>query len=325
MSGRTDCRSLATRSSRRARWTVRHGRRTDGELESFLRHQPTGSGKSTQIASASSGLRAPRTMRWLWGLKIIVDPSTEMGRAVFLSGRYEPTTMYVVQLLLRPGDCFVDVGANAGFFSLAAAAFVGDTGHVIAFEPSSREYASLLANLELNRLSRVTSVQSAIGEKADHADLRIAESVHSGHNTLASGFAYENVHSVQIERVAVTTLDSYASDRNVARIDVVKLDIEGAELLALRGARRILASMRPILILEVFDQGLRKVEGSAEEMQLFLQDLRYSLWEIDDATGALSRAAVYPGISANMVAIPDERMDEVSARLNARVQGLLII
>ena len=54
--------------------------------------------------------------------------------------------MYVAQLLLRPGDCFVDVGANAGVFSLAAAAFVGDTGHVIAFEPSSREYASLLAS-----------------------------------------------------------------------------------------------------------------------------------------------------------------------------------
>jgi FkbM family methyltransferase len=268
-------------------------------------------------------LRAARIMRWLWGLKIIIDPSTETGRAVFLSGRYEPTTMYVVQLLLRLGDCFVDIGANAGLFSLAAAAFVGSSGQVIAFEPSSREYASLLANLKLNGLSHVTSVQSAIGEAVGHADLKIAESLYSGHNTLMSGFAYESVASTKIERVPVTTLDSYASDRNLARVDAIKVDVEGAELMALRGARRILTSLRPILIIEVFDQALRKGGASAEDVRLLLRDLGYFLWEIDDATGALSRGATLPSSdSSNMVAIPEERVNEVSVRLNARVPGI---
>ena len=107
----------------------------------------------------------PRAMRWLWGLSVMVDPSTEMGRAVYLSGRYEPTTMYVMGRLLDSGGCVFDVGANAGLFTLAATRRVGEDGRVVAFEPSPREYALLRKNVDLNRLTNVRTVQRAVGDK----------------------------------------------------------------------------------------------------------------------------------------------------------------
>ena len=260
----------------------------------------------------------PRVMDWLWGLTVMIDPTTEMGRAVYLSGRYEPTTMYVMGRLLDPGGCFIDVGANAGYYTLAAAARVGRHGRVIAFEPSSREVGMLRTNVDLNALSNVTTVRAAVGDRAGRIELRIAEQVHSGHNTLGTAFAYESVHATGTETVPMVTLDDYLRTEGLRGVDVVKIDIEGAELLALRGATAMLAEMRPVVILELFDQSLRQLGASAKDVGAFLREASYTICNMDDATGLLSVAGpISDEVAANVIAVPDERRDAVMARVAA--------
>jgi FkbM family methyltransferase len=263
-------------------------------------------------------LTEPRPIRWLWGLRIIINPDTEIGRAIYLSGRYEPSTMHVMQRLLPEGGCFVDVGGNAGMFSLAAAAKVGVAGSVYVFEPSPREYKALRRNVELNALSNVTTLQQALSDSSGTTALRIAEVWHSGHNTLGEAFAYEDVETTDHVVVQMTTLDEFARDLSMDRLDLIKIDVEGAELKVLRGGRETLTRMRPVVILELFDAALRKSGASADAVRAFFDDIGYTLLRIADATGSLAFGNE-PGesLSANVVAIPAEHASRIIEWVNA--------
>ncbi len=273
----------------------------------------------TQIrARQLAQLDRPRPMRWLWGLQVMVDRVTEIGRAMYLSGRYEPSTMHVVQRLLSDGACFFDVGANVGIFSLAGAVAVGSTGRVVAFEPSSREFNLLRKNIELNHLDQVITLQQAVADVPGRADLRVAEALHSGHNTLGAGFAYAGVVVEAVEEVQVTTIDEWVRKGSPPRVDVLKMDIEGAELRALRGARDTLSRFRPVIVVELLDLALRRCGASADEVRGLLAQSGYTLWQIDDATGRLAPLdGSHATQSANVVAIPAERATQVIERVNA--------
>ena len=96
-----------------------------------------------QRAARFDRLQRPFVLRWSDRLVIRIVPREQISRALYVSGTYEPNALVVLRSLLREGDIFVDVGANVGVFSLVASGWVGPAGHVIAFEPSSREFSRL--------------------------------------------------------------------------------------------------------------------------------------------------------------------------------------
>ena len=150
---------------------------------------------------------------------------------------------------------FVDVGANDGYYTLFAARRVGPSGRVVAAEPSSRERAHLQRNLGRNGLDNVSVVPAAIGAAAGLADLHLAHGVHAGHNTLGS-FAHDDVVRASLERVPIEPLDAVIARLGLARVDFVKIDVEGAEASVIAGAATVLSSMRPLMLLEVNDKAL---------------------------------------------------------------------
>ena len=158
-------------------------------------------------------------------------------------GHYEEGMQKVLSDLLRPGDTFFDVGANAGFFALAAARLVGPSGCVVALDPDPANAASVRAQAELNDMAHL-HVEAVAA--ADHeGDMTfVLESAGDSMGRLSpTGEGKETL------TVRATTLDHVANAHGTP--DVVKVDVEGAEGLVLTGAASLVASRTARWILEL--------------------------------------------------------------------------
>ena len=142
-----------------------------------------------------------------------------------------------------------------------------------------------------------------IADAAGVVQLRLAEAGHAGHNTIGERFAYGHVKMARLETVPATTLDIALAD--LTRCDVMKMDIEGAELRALAGGAATIARLRPALVLEVFDAALAGSGHTLADFFGWLDAHGYDVHDIDpDTAGLMPRAAVAPGVSKNIVALP---------------------
>jgi FkbM family methyltransferase len=252
-------------------------------------------------------LDAPALMRWPDGLVFELVPREQVSHVVYLSGTYEPNTLRLLRAWLEPGRVFIDVGANVGVITLAASSWVGATGRVIAIEPSSREFARLERHVRLNALTNVSTVRAAVAATSGPRTLRVASSATAGGNTLGSHFAYAEMEATGVERVEAVTLDELASRLRLERVDVVKLDIEGAEVEALRGASDLLRRHRPSLVVEVCATALEGNGVTVAALEAALRTARYTTFEIDDQTGELIRVeALAAEGGRNVAALPTE-------------------
>jgi FkbM family methyltransferase len=162
---------------------------------------------------------------------------------------YERKDFEMLRRLVPRGATFFDVGANIGWYSLHVAA-ADPAVTVYAFEPVPSSFGWLRAGVELNGLRNVEPVAMAVSDRTGDVVLYVDEAI-AGAASAAPSTDGEGLRAV---RCRSTRLDDFARERNVAP-DVVKLDIEGGELAALRGAPHILATHRPI----VFCEMLRKL------------------------------------------------------------------
>ncbi len=251
-----------------------------------------------------AAMREPFTMTWNDGLSFQLAPDDQSSCALYISSTYEPTTLCVLRTLLRPGDVFVDVGANAGLMVLAASRWVGVEGRIYAFEPSTREYSRLTDTIARNRLTQTTAVHTALGSCVRSAVLRVADATHGGLNTLGDSFAYAGVGTETMEPVEVQTLDAFVDTHRVPRIAAIKIDVEGSETDVLLGARRVLQRDRPALIIEVLGRALEATGSSTRQLEQLLLDQGYSLHRIDD-DGLLQRfQSLADADGENVVALP---------------------
>ena len=208
-------------------------------------------------AAREKDLAVPITVRWHGSTTVDLTLGNDNSLCLYVCGSFEPNEFAFLDRVLRPGMVFVDVGANDGYYTLFAARRVGPSGRVVAAEPSSRERAHLQRNLGRNGLDNVSVVPAAIGAAAGLADLHLAHGVHAGHNTLGS-FAHDDVVRASLERVPIEPLDAVIARLGLARVDFVKIDVEGAEASVIAGAATVLSSMRPLMLIEVNDKALAR-------------------------------------------------------------------
>lgn len=164
-----------------------------------------------------------------------------------LLGHYEEDVTEVLESLLTPGMTFVDVGAHAGYFTLLARRLISTRGKVYAFEPAPENFALLRRNLELNGFHDVTVFQKAVADRTGTAEFFLSDRESGWHSI------YPTVNGAsRCARVEVTTLDDAFTAQGWPRIDVVKIDAEGAEYAVLSGMRRLLEQRNPLhLIMEI--------------------------------------------------------------------------
>jgi FkbM family methyltransferase len=196
-------------------------------------------------------LKHPRLMSWFDRLEVLVAPREQISQALFMSGVYEPCTAWALQRILRRGDTFIDVGANVGLFTMLASRWVGADGHVVSLEPSRREFARLRHHIDHNALTNVHAFQIAAGSRDGNALLHVADTRHSGLNTIEDRFMYTDVPEAYTEVVPLVRIDDFVLRYGIPRVDVMKIDVEGAEQQVVAGARDTISRDRPALILEI--------------------------------------------------------------------------
>lgn len=163
---------------------------------------------------------------------------------IFCFGLRSEPDFEVMRSILRPNDHFVDVGANIGLFSMIASVEVGEKGAVYAVEALPGNRALLEGNLALNRLRNVQVIPVALTDSDGEINIFPSTNGNLGMASLsASGAKAEPI------RVPARTLDSLVADGTVAGCDVLKMDIEGAEELALRGMKGVFAERPPRAVL----------------------------------------------------------------------------
>lgn len=159
-------------------------------------------------------------------------------QSLLLTGRHEEWEVPVFLDALRPGQWVVDIGAHVGFYTLLAAERVGPQGRVIAFEPDPSNRRLLAANVAHNRLTQVTIVPKAVTAEAGRLWLRRDPTNRGAHHVGPSAAGPEDV---LVETVA---LDDFFDAEPAHAIDVMKIDVEGAEGLVWQGMQRLLAAQR---------------------------------------------------------------------------------
>ena len=243
---------------------------------------------------------------WYCGLRIWLYLGNDQSWTMFVGRGFEPNEFAFLATILKPGMTFVDVGANEGLYATFAARCVGPEGSVVAVEPSSREIGRLSRNLELNHLENVLTFPVAASNRSGQADLRIADYGHEGHNTLGA-FIYDT-SLARTETVRLSPLDDVVRDANIERVDVMKIDVEGAELAVLQGARGVLSRDRPILVVELCDATLQHQGASSQDVLRLLKEYGYRTFTFDPASGRPIAGETPPEEDRNVVAVPPSRV-----------------
>lgn len=214
-------------------------------------------------SSCSSGdgdrskLRVPIISGPLRGKWWLLTSRGQPGRV--LTGSYEPAHTRLAASLVAHGSTILDVGAHTGYYTLLFAKLAGESGKVVAFEPDPTNCKYLRRHVEINRLSTVLVVQAAVSDRAGRSQF-----------ALGTGSGTGRLGATGSLNVRTVDLDAYCAAEGI-RPALIKMDVEGAELLALTGARGLLERSRPTLILSTHGSALHL------ECMAFLRDLDYRL------------------------------------------------
>lgn len=182
-----------------------------------------------------------RSGLWFW-----IDPASHLGQELLVAGQYEACMAHVIEVLLRPGDVFLDVGANEGYFTVLASRQVGD-GRVLAIEPQTRLAGALLRNLEINSCRNVVLRSVALDGAPGWLNMYLRPSTNTG----ASGIFRRRIDA-SAETVMARCLDDVVAEEGIDRVRVLKVDCEGAEDRVVAGALRTLGAQRVDFILMEF-------------------------------------------------------------------------
>jgi FkbM family methyltransferase len=233
------------------------------------------------------------------GLAYRCDLRNLIAREICVTGRYAPVETAMVRRLLPRDGVFVDVGANLGYFVLVGAAAVGPGGRVVALEPDPRMAAELEENVRRNALAQVAVIRAAASDRAGTAALSgyAEEGGNFGTSTLLAeggGTMFD---------VPCAPLDDVLDERGISAVDLVKVDVEGAEPWVLRGMRRGLAAGRyRNVLVELHPWTWPDRGATVREMVGLMRECGYS-GRMSDSAPTATRRALY-GADEAAVSIP---------------------
>jgi FkbM family methyltransferase len=218
--------------------------------------------------------------------------------------RFEQAELEFILRVLRPGMTFFDVGANVGIFSLAAGQKLRrKTGLIFAFEPCPATFSILEKNLALNHLAEVRTVRAAVSDQTGEALLFVNARFKDGLNSLQDP-SHSDAEVVGREPVPTVTLDDFIARSSIPRVDVMKVDVEGAELLVFRGASQLLKrSDAPLILYEGYSWCAAGFHYHPVELMWLLASFGYELFVLDAETGRVRKRRPGESYDAMMVAV----------------------
>lgn len=214
----------------------------------------------------------------MFGLKFKYIPDGHFNHVLF-DGIYEPFSTNLIRKFLAAGDIVIDLGANFGWFTVHAADIVGPAGKVYAVEMSPNSIDTLVYNLSLNSLQNVKVVNACIDSVDGDAKSVIMNKI--GCDPLAYASAAEH----DVCTIKTITLDTIPT---VGPPALIKIDIEGFEVNALKGARKVLGSAHnPVLLIEFNEFALNRADSNCDELAMLLKSYGYDLYVQDGFSNKL--------------------------------------
>jgi FkbM family methyltransferase len=228
-------------------------------------------------------------------MQIWIDLADKFVSYGCLIDNYEPQETVAFRRLLQPGFHVADIGANVGWFTFLAAQFIGPEGRVTAFEPRTPTVDYLRRSVHLNQLeNQINVLPNAVGNRSDTVCLTWRPASRNPGNSYL-GEPGENDEGQLVE---MRELDAMLGE---ARVDCIKMDIEGAEGLALIGASAILRANRPFIMCEINPAALHAVSDmSVEEFLYVVRARNYIPFSLDDH-GDLARLKGLPEFGSHEV------------------------
>ncbi|HSV47567.1 MAG TPA: FkbM family methyltransferase [Ramlibacter sp.] len=284
-----------------AGWHRDAGLRLVAFLLRALPNRLRGKMRLARLLTRLVGRRAPVRLQDHLGNQIWCPSIDEpISQHLFANGVYEPDTQRIVLNFLRPGGCFLDVGANVGAIAVPVASARPDA-RVLCVEGDPDIVEFLQRNVQRNLCTGVTVVGVLVGAASAQVPFHQAPAHKFGMGSIGTQFGGSPILLQQL------SLDTVMDDAGIEAVDVVKIDIEGAELGALQGLRRRLTSASPpVVVFEFVDWAEPQIAGQAPgDAQRFLLGLGYRLFRLgasgtvtDELSGPLTTG------STMIVALP---------------------
>ena len=239
------------------------------------------------------------------GRKISVNLTTGMHTTVFFLGEFEKVLTQMVARLLRNGDVCFDVGANFGWYTTLFHKHCGTEGAVHAFEPVPVTFKELGINYQLmGKPENVFINNLALGDKNEEISINLFKDLPTGHASLSQQGRKDAV-SFQCQMM---TLDSYLEKQNIEQVNFIKVDIEGAELLFLKGAKKLFQQkIPPIFLMEMALRQTSNFDYKPDDLLHFISErAEYDFYTADEINGKLKQIKEFASddIGANVFCFP---------------------
>jgi FkbM family methyltransferase len=242
------------------------------------------------------------------GISWDLDLTQGIDFAIYFFGCFEPATVAAYEREIRPGQVVLDIGANIGAHVLHFARLVGDTGKVVAFEPTAYAYGKLRKNCALNPIlaQRIRAEQAMLVAEAGE---RVPESIYSSW-PLVGVPELHAVHRGQLQGTVGArsiTLDDVVTELGLKAVDHIKLDVDGNEPEVIRGGEGTLTRFKPVIFMELAPYLYSGTPDRLERMILSLQGIGYRFYHERNGRALPTRVAdiirlVPTGGSINVVA-----------------------
>ncbi|MEO8131964.1 MAG: FkbM family methyltransferase [Bryobacteraceae bacterium] len=211
------------------------------------------------------------------GVSLRLDPEDLVAREILIRNVWQQEVWQSISDGLSTGGVFLDVGAHIGYDTLKASVKVGPSGKVISFEPNPGTLAELRANIAASYATNVTVEPIACTDKEQ--TLTLFDSTSEG-NSGASSLSLANADEAKYGTLPSYTvkgrpIDDVVRELGLTRLDVIKIDVEGAEYLVLLGAQETLRRFHPKLVMEVVPFQLANMHATIEDINSLLNELGY--------------------------------------------------
>jgi FkbM family methyltransferase len=231
-----------------------------------------------------SRLRVPKGKRLLrhvdvQGFEMLVFANEDVGRQIWLFSSYEPDESRYFNEIIKPDDICFDVGGNIGYFSLLMGQ-IASSGSVHVFEPIPLNAALVKTNAELNGLRNIYVNNVAVGSEEGVVNFSI--SLDSAYSSMRATGRIAEDQSIEVPLI---TLDKYIEREGITRVNIMKVDVEGAEDMVLIGASGLLSDplRQPrMVLLELFDENLAPFETSVETIIMRMETFGYAAHVLTD-------------------------------------------
>lgn len=218
-----------------------------------------------------------------------IESQSVLAESLFVGHGFEDSEMNLLKRLVKPGMTVLDIGANVGMYSLAFSRRVGRKGMVYAFEPYPPVFRTLTENIRNSPYPNIFPINQACSNVSGVSDFFVFPEGMDVFNSLgASSRNHGKIEALGKMRVKTVTLDDFSLEAGVKKIDLVKIDVEGAEEKVFQGAKRILQENPELGILsEFYEPSARQCGCSLAGLESLLRSYGFKMWYIVDRAGTL--------------------------------------